>query len=344
VSLFFPDKSFFGLDIGSKMIKIVQLAPGKPKPKLVVCNGTKIDEKFLRSENKNDIRELASILKQLAKQSKVTTQNVVCSVSAADVFSTVISLPPMPKTEIGKAVGHQAKQLVPDGGKDMNIDWHILERKDTGIEVRLVAAPQRLINKYVNVLELAGFNPIVIELGAIAAARSLILPTMQDFMLVDVGYTKVEIVLVNKGFVKFIHTMESGGKYFERALEKELSIDNAQAVQFKQKFGLKEDKLEGHILKVLKPYVDDITVQINRVIQSFSVQKKQGSIDHIFICGGDATIPGFTVYLSSEIGIETHIATPWSKIDYPKDLQAKLDTVAPLYIVAAGLAMRGYND
>ena len=65
MGIFAKNKDFFGLDIGTTGIRVVQLAAAGNKPNLMRFGSIKVDSKIVQSNAPSDQSKLAGIIKKL---------------------------------------------------------------------------------------------------------------------------------------------------------------------------------------------------------------------------------------------------------------------------------------
>ncbi len=106
-------KDFFGLDIGTSAIRLVQLRGGGPVKELEKYGLVPIESKLVLSDAKADQQKVANIIRELVGQLKVTTKNVAVGLPAQKVFSTVVDIEKLSKSELDKTIHYQADTLIP---------------------------------------------------------------------------------------------------------------------------------------------------------------------------------------------------------------------------------------
>src|SRR3954464_12033168 len=105
---------FFGLDIGTSAIRLVQLRSGEGGQKsLVKYAYVPIDKKVSLSDSKADQQKLAKLVKQLVDNARVGTRNVAVGIPSGRVFTTVADVERLPEHELAKSIQYQADSLIP---------------------------------------------------------------------------------------------------------------------------------------------------------------------------------------------------------------------------------------
>ena len=85
-----------------------------------------VDINTVLSDAKADQQKVASIIKDLVGQAKITTRNVAVGLPSQRVFSTVVDINRLSKAELDKTIQYQADTLIPTPINDSKIDWAYL--------------------------------------------------------------------------------------------------------------------------------------------------------------------------------------------------------------------------
>lgn len=341
MGIFGNNNDFIGVDVGSNAIRIVQLRKVGDKYSLMAFGSAQLPPNVSQSDSKLDMQKVAQVIRQLVHSSKVSTKNVITALPGSAVFSTVIKMPPMSTAELTQAVKYQAEQNIPLKIEDVRIDWQVVRKNaDTGESaIMVVAAPKVKVDRTMELFGMAELEVISLETTPIATARALSNTTDPLFMIVDIGGNKTELSIVENGVVTHVRTMPSAGYAMTRSIAQNLGLDSTQAEQFKLKFGLSQDKLEGQVLKSMRPILGTITDEIQRSTK-FYQEQYGGVVGRIVLTGGSSRMPELTGYLKAILNIEVVYGNPWSRVVFQPELTEKLNQNAAEFTCAVGLAMR----
>lgn len=216
-------KSRLGIDLGSSSIKIAELEIKEGKTKLInyALAQTRKEAVFKIGEMKE--AEISSLLRELIKEAKIDTRRASISLPVERTFTTVMDLPSMPEKELMAAIPFEAQKYVPVPVEEVVLDWTIIpsgqEQKSaqnqpgrTGIQVLLVAVPREIINKITKIAKMAGLEIAALEQEAFSLARSLLGNDKSVFMIVDLGRKDTDLIVVDQGFIRLSHNLESTNK------------------------------------------------------------------------------------------------------------------------------------
>ena len=341
------EDNYFGLDLGSSSIKIAQLRELHGSPSLVTYGDIEVASNLLSSDSEIDQNRVSELIKQLAQDAKVTTKNVVASLSASQSYTAIIRTPKLSHNELAESIKFQADKVIPMAMDQVKLDWAVVgEVPETDeVDVLLVAAPNNTANKYLNIIQKAGLELLALEINPIAQSRSLIGPADKPkcIIIVDIGSIASDIAILSNTVPQLVRSVAIGSKALNRVVSQNLGIDAGQADQFIKKFGMDQTKIEGQVFKTLKPVVDHLVEEINKSITFFQEKNPTQRVEKIILTGGTTALPGLPLYLANATGLTIEVGNPWQNISYPKELESSLAGLSLSYATAIGLAMRNFQ-
>lgn len=334
----------FGLDIGTSLIKAVQLEKDGSKFTLVAAGIAQAPPKGIDSEVENDLVGVAEVIKKLVSDTKITTKDVCISLPESKVFTRIVKFPLLTDEEVASAISWQAEPNIPIPVADSSLDYQIVQRRQPqgtdpgGVDVLLVAAPKTLIQKYSKVLNMAGLNVISAETELLALARSLA-PEKQTALIVDMGGTSTDLAIVQSGQLVISRSVATGGEVLTRALSTGLSVSTSQAEEYKKAYGLSSTQLEGKVRAALEPAFRIIVDEMKKTVQYYKTEfSGSGEVSVAILSGGTSTMPDVTVILAKSLGIEVVNGDPWTHVIKDERTTRSIAPFASLYSVAIGLA------
>ena len=337
-------KDFFGLDVGTSAIRLVQLKGSGPVKALAKYALVPVEQKLVLSDAKADQQKVAQIIKDLVSKSGVTTRNVAVGLPSNRIFTTVVDIERLSGSELGKTIHYQADTLIPTPIDESKVDWALLGDSPVDqnkLEVLLSSVPNEYIETRLDMLEGIGLNVIAFEPDALSIARALIgngQTTPQ--MVIDMGLMTTDIVISVAGGPRLTRSIPTGSDAILKAASQNLNVDEKQAEQFVNKFGLSKDKLEGQIYKSIIGVVDILVNELEKSIKFYSTRYPNAPLDRIIVTGAASTLPEFPLYLANKFGVNIEIGNAWRNVTFPESRQNDLMAVSSHFGVAAGLAER----
>jgi len=337
------DGDFFGLDIGTTAIRLVQLRVGSSPKALVKYAYVPLTGNIALSDSQADQQKLAKAIAQLVKQANVSTRNVAVGIPSSQVFTTVADVERLPSHELAKAISYQADSLIPTPLAESKVDWALIGDSPTDKtkqEILLTSVPNKFVEKRLDLLESIGLNVIAFEPDNLAMARALAVPSTGARLLLDVGRRATDLVVVLDGVPHLTRSIPTGVEAIVRAAAQNLNIDEKQAEQFVFKFGLSKGKLEGQVLQAISGTIDLLTTEIEKSIKFFQTRYPQTKIDRIIVTGGASVMPEFPLHVANKFGLNVEIGNAWQAVAFSPDRQNELLAISNQFGVAVGLAER----
>lgn len=341
MNIFGGTNEHFGLDIGANHVRIVKVTGNGTKYSLDAYGQAPVPAGITQSDSKLDLQKLARIITDLAKHAGVNTKNVVSAIPGTSVFNATVKLPPLSKNELEKAIKYQAEQNIPLKIDEVKYDYQIIS-EDPGskeLAVMIIAATKNKVAQILELLSYADLNVIALETSTVAMARSLIIPSVPLAMILDIGSTTTEIAVVESGKLIQTRSFPLAGFGMTRAISQNLGLEMNQAEQFKQRFGLSQDKLEGQVFKVVEPILKNILDEATRSAKFYQEQFGK-PIERIILTGGSSRLPQITEFIKTYTKMEVTYGNPWNNVSYHTGDSDKLNEIAPEFATAVGLAMR----
>jgi type IV pilus assembly protein PilM len=344
MSLLSGVSAFFGLDIGTTAIRLVELRGNGTVKNLVKYAYVPVDSKIVLSDAKSDQQKLAQIIKDLMSQAHMTTRNVAVGVPSQRVFTAVVDFERLPQAELAKAIQYQADSLIPTPLDLSKIDWAVIgdsPKDQTKVEVLLSSVENNFVEQRLDLLESIGLDVIAFEPDNLALTRALIgQDNAAPQMVLDIGSKSTDLVVTMNGAPRLTRSIPTGAEAIIRSAAQNLNIDDKQARQFVFKFGLGKDKLEGRIYEAIIGTVDILTGEIEKSIKFFQSRYPETKISRVIVTGGASALPEFPLYLANKFGLEVEIGNAWRNVAFAPERQNELLAVSNHFGVAAGLAER----
>ncbi len=335
---------FFGLDLGTSAVRIVQLRGGGPVKAYDRHYQEAVDSKLAMSDSKADQQRLAQSVREIIGKAGITTRNVAVGIPSSRVFTAVVDFDNLPVEELAKTIKYQADSLIPTPLSESKLDWAKLGQspKDPAkIEVLLSSVTNSYVESRLDMLESIGLNVIAFEPDSMALMRAIIpIDAAAPQMVIDMGNKSTDLVISMGGAPRLVRSIPTGTEAIVKAAIQNLNIDEKQAEQFVFKFGLSKDKLEGQIYNAVISTVDILMGEIEKSIKFFQTRYVNNKLDRIIVTGGASALPEFPLYVANKFAISVEIGNAWRNVGFPASKQNELLAVSNHFGVAVGLAER----
>jgi type IV pilus assembly protein PilM len=344
-------KSLIGLDIGTKVIKAIEIGPTE--------NGFGvIGYAYKEIPPQTDMKEF---IKELFHTAGFKGKKVVTGVSGRSVIVRYINMPEMSDIELQNAIKYEASKYIPFEADEVVLDCQKMdyESKDTHSEekaaapnkemrVILVAAKRNLIEEHLSTLETAGLWPHIIDLDALALGNAFELyQTMAEtkgqsesnkcIALIDLGSSKtlLNIVLNNNSY--FTREITIAGNDFTDAISKKMSLDLKQAEELKCNPKEKSEEVKDAISGLLEDLIHEIRLSFDYFEHQF-----EKPIDLIYLSGGSCNLIGLEEVFDKDFQKRPVRWNPTEHLEIASDkiTQDELTKNSSNLAIAVGLASR----
>lgn len=331
--------TFFGLDIGSSSIKLVEMAGKGVKTEAIVANPTgKVGVDLIPT----DLTSLIEAVKKLIASSGVKTKRCIVSIPESLVFTKIMMFPYMSSPELATAIRWEAEQVIPYPIDKLELSWVILYKpKDplSGDKMRVlvVAVPAKVSKSYVDFIDSLGLEVIRVENEAVSLVRSLVMSRKQVgvSLIVDLGFSNSKFVVADSTQIYTNYISSLGGMAFTRIIAESFRLPVNQAEEYKRAYGLDKQQFEGKLFASVEPVLTGLVGDIKKVVASYLASYPERKIDRVLLTGGGAYLKGLVTLVTEQIGIEVAIGNSFDGLHVP----ANVASLGPVYSVATGLAI-----
>ncbi len=353
--LFSKSKQLVGLDIGTSSIKAFQLKESGGGYQLVHAAVKPLDPEIIVDGTVMDAERVASAIREIYQENKITCKDVALSVSGISVIVKKINLPEMTVEELDESIQWEAEQYIPFDIEDVNIEFQILrpvgEEGKRQMEVLLVAVKKDKINEYTSLAKESGLNPVVVDVDVFALENmyeiNYELNKNEAVALIDIGAGIMNINVVSDSMPAFTRDISIGGNQFTEAIQKEFGVSYEEAEKVK-----KGQEIEGVKFQDVVPILESVSNDIaSEILRSFDFYRATASaskdqIARVMISGGCSKLKGFREFLAKQLGMEVEIINPFQNIEIVEgtfDMDF-IKEIAPTAAVGIGMALRRADD
>jgi type IV pilus assembly protein PilM len=349
--LFAKKESLVGLDIGSRSVKVAEIASTNNGMKLKHFGIADLPFGAIEDGAISDPDLAAETIRQLFKSSHIKEKNVAVSIGGYSVIVKKINVQSMPEEQLQETIHFEAEQYIPFDISDVNLDFQILGENENNphqMSVFLVAAKKEMVNAYINLVTLAGLNPCIIDVEAFALQNifEVICETQnENVALIDIGASKTSLNILKGTSSVFMRDVALGCMQINQKIMSlsDCSYEQAELI----KLGESSNKISAEELKeIVTTVVSDWCTEIRRALDFFYANYPDDKIKRIILSGGGANIEEFRQLLASNAATAVETLNPLKKlrVDEKAFDPEFIRQIAPQSAIAMGLALRKVDD
>jgi type IV pilus assembly protein PilM len=350
--LFGKKNKLIGLDIGSRSIKAAVISEAKKGNTLERFGIAEIPPGIIEDGTIKDAEQVADTIRQLFKNYNFKGTNVALSVGGYSVIVKKINVQAVSEEQLQETISYEAEQYIPFDISDVNLDFQILgenEHNPNQMNVLLVAAKKEMVNDYVNIAQMAGLNPAIIDVDAFALQNIFEMTQTpiedENLALIDIGASKTSLNILKGTNSVFMRDVSLGCGQINQKIVSLADCSQDEAEQIK--FGNQTDKITaGDLSDIISAVVSDWCTEIRRALDFFYSTYPDDQIQKIILSGGGGNIREFRQLLSDETSAEVATINPFEglNIDSNRFDMDFLKRIAPQASISMGLATRKVDD
>jgi type IV pilus assembly protein PilM len=343
----------FGLDISSSSVKMLEIVDaGKAAYRVERYSIEPLARDAVVDGNIQNLEAVAEAVKRAHKRLGTRTKHVAMAVPTGAVISKKILVAAgLPETELELQVETEANQYIPFALEEVNLDFQALGPSAANPEeqeVLIAATRKEKVEDRVAVAESAGLKALVMDVESFAqqAALGLVVQSLpgggkdQNIAVVDIGANVMNVSVLRNDQSVYTREQAFGGNQLTQDIVSRYGMSPEEAENAKRSGGLPDD----FDAEVLRPFMENLSMEVQRALQFFFTSTQYHSIDHILLAGGSAVIPGLDAIVNTRTQVACSVANPFASMQTSPRVQLKrLMIDAPSLIVACGLAMRRFD-
>ncbi|MFZ1075742.1 MAG: type IV pilus assembly protein PilM [Minisyncoccia bacterium] len=355
------EKSVLGVDIGSSSLKVVQLRKERGKAVLETYGELALGPYggFEVGQATNlTTEQVTETLKDLLRESKVTTTSCGVSIPFARSLLTLVTLPYRKDPKEQKTVIElEARKYIPVPVSEVQLDWFVVPnaepaqfsqdatvpksavQKPETVEVLLVAVHNDELGLLQSVVSGSGLSASFFEIEIFSTIRAVVEDPIKPVIVIDVGAASTKTYVVEHGVVALSHAISVGSQDITHAISVSKNVSIVQAEALKKREGMAgSDEIESFELVFSR-----IFSEVRRVLIQYETAHKK-SVTSIIFTGGGGVTKELGVYAKNTFSIDVHVADPFSKTEAPAFMRPVLQEIGPEFAVAVGLALRKLDE
>ncbi len=346
-----PSKPMLGMDISSSAVKLIELSKTGDSFKVEAYRVLPLPPNTIVDKNIADLDALSETIAAVVKRSGTKLTDIVSAVSSSSVITKEIELPAgLTELQMEMQIEVEADQYIPYPMEEVAFDFDVLgevENNPDLVRVLLAACRQENVEHRRQALEMAGFNPKVIDVESFAVERAYKLiegqldeVSDQVVAIADIGASVFSFTVLVDGKIIYSREQQFGGKQLTEEIQRRYGLSWEEAGEAKRKGGLPED----YATEVLAPFKESLVQHITRSLQFFYSSSHFNYVDQLFLAGGVSALEGLVDEVEQVIGLPTAVANPFANMQLHKSINpTALANDAPAMLLAVGLAMRSFD-
>jgi type IV pilus assembly protein PilM len=343
--------SMVGVDIGSNSVKAVELQGKGSDLQLLNLGFERLQADSVVDGQIMELNAVSNAISSIFNEHKIKTTKVAAGVNGHSVIVKNIVLPQMTEDELQESFAWHAEEHIPFDISDVNLDYHVMNRSNDAIHVLLAACKRDKVANLKQAIQLAGKQPVVVDVDAFALQNCYELnydPQPGHVVaLLNIGASTTNINILNGVRSVFTRDATFGGNQYTSLLQKEMGLTFDQAEAVKRGMPVPEGIEQRDIAPILDTVSDILALEIQKTMDFYraTVEEGESAVEKILVSGGGSKLKGLVEFLSKRFEVPVEMFDPFRKIkvDSRGFDPEYMREIVPEMAIAVGLALRGVD-
>jgi len=205
-----------------------------------------------------------------------------------------------------------------------------------------------MVNDYINVVQMAGLNPCLIDVDAFAIQNIYEFNydiTDENIVLIDIGARKTSLNILKGNSSVFMRDVSLGCGQINQKIVSLINCSFEEAEQIKHS-GQADSISQKDLDEIVTSVIDDWCTEIKRALDFFYSTYPDDHIERIVLSGGGGNIKEFRQLLAEETATEVETIKPFQNFDIDEASfdSSYLERIAPQAAICMGLTLRKVDD
>jgi type IV pilus assembly protein PilM len=310
-----------GLDIGHRSLKMVQLALGEGRPKVLAARRVPVvlDEGDPAEQEK----AIGAALQCLLADGQFRGRNVVSALPIDRIKITSLRLAEAEMDQADRLLRREAaERFALDPAKDA-IDYLPAGSVRQGDEVKneyiLFAVDNEIVNSHIRLLEAAGLTPTAIDAPPCALLRAFDWTMRRQadrertIIFIDIGHRYTTVVFGRGGEICLVKQIALGLAQFNDEVASALGLAAPEAESFRLRLQ-KDDTLDAAtrrlVIDALNATSEQLAGEVSLCLRYYTVTFRGKRVERAVVAGGGAYEQVLRDVLRRHLSVEVEVAEP----------------------------------
>src|SRR5262244_345559 len=314
-------KNLVGLDIGSSAVKAVELGRKGAALQLLNLGFENLQSDTIVDGQIMELNNVSNVISHIFNEHQIRTTRVAAGVSGHSVIVKNIVLPSMSDEELQESFSWHAEEHIPFDIADVNLDYELTSKSSETLHVLMAACKSDKINNVKQAIQLAGKQPVVIDVDAFALQNCYEVnyrPRAGEIVaLLNVGAATMNINILNGTRSVFARDASVGGSQYTSLLQRELGLSFEQAEGVKRGMALPEGVEPRPIQPIIETVSEALALEVKKTVDYYRATAHEGdvTVQKILLAGGGSKLPGLADFLAKKFEIPVEVFDPFRQIE-----------------------------
>lgn len=289
-------KNCLGIEIGHYRVKIAYMERGELKKYI----SERIDSAYY-----TDMKPYAEFIQDVLQEHNIRCRHVVFVLQQDDTYVKRFHLPLMTVEQLKLNLPYEFQDYIGNQIEEYQFDYGVIERTGESLDILAASCKKELCQQFQKLakmarLKLVGLVPTVVGLERILE-RTQGEEEKKDYAVLDLGTKALRIHFFKNGIYDITRTMEPGCEEIELIRRGDKEKVEELGIEVDESFWSADSRREMD--GILEERYQTIAVQAMRVLNFYSFNNANNTIDSLYYCGGGARYKALIDTISETLDI-----------------------------------------
>lgn len=347
-------KGYVGIQLTSTQIRMVELSGSLDAPTVEHYIVQEMPPDIYNGNDVQDQQRLGEAIKAAFTRGHFSQKNVAIALPSNLVITKEFTLPADQTADHRDMVESEVQNTVPLDIDEIYIDYKILGPADNpdNLNAAYAVSKKQHVDEYIGALEIAGLIAKIVDTdhNAVLHAIDAVAKYQNDgcvdenILNVSIGIDKTEYLVFRNEKLLWSREHHVCARTLTDSMTAILGIEQSEAFNIIKSTDSYNEMYPSLEIDIVQPFVDSLSMEVMRHIEMFNEESQSFGIQHIWLSGEGASLPGLEETILARTSIESEIINPLghSKLGH-KIAPDELMVMAPLLMVATGMALRTFE-
>ena len=325
-----------GLEIDTGIARVTEAVGSAGKPKLTNMTMGKLPLGSVEEGMIVQPREVGTALGEMWSSGQVKNRQVLLGISNQGVLVRYATVPRVDPDKLDNVIKFQAQEHLPIPLDSVVMDYQVIGETTTSegnalLEILLVAARRDMLDGFMEALDIAGLEPVDIDVSILSLMRTLPAAAMKRTVaVINVANGLSNILVSDRGSPRLARLvsvkLKDLAERFGCSLEDVISYSAGGSAR------------EGEIYS---GWASELITEISSSLNYYQNQAGSSSLEAIIINGRGGRLKGIATRLEEALDLPVRIVNPFNGFSNADQISEGSGLKAVEYAICAGLARRG---
>ncbi|MFO7760902.1 MAG: type IV pilus assembly protein PilM [Desulfobia sp.] len=335
------------LDIGSYSIKVCELKKSPKGLKLAKLGSAILPAGVVVDGEIQDTETVTNIIKNLFKNLKIKNKKVGFSISGYSIILKRINLALMNGQDLDNHIYSEAEQYIPFDVSEVYLDYQNISNvstKEGQTDIMLVAARKEVVDTYLNILQSANLQTVLVDVDAFALENSYEINCLPEnnVVLVDIGASTMNLNIVSGGTSLYARDASVGSGLITEQIKERCEVSSEEAENLKIGAKPPQEEFREVLEEIFADFANECLKEVQKAIDFHKINHQDVNLDKIVLSGGGSKIEGLDIFFNKKTNLPVEYFYPFAEVrtDDKKIDPKYLKSIGPEMAIAMGMASR----